>query len=98
MRIARNIDDVKVLNILHKNCGIFQAHYWGKVLKPIAMRISGKFNGDKNVRKSSRDSGPPSRRHSNVRRLSTPQNKTQVELLKLSSRKKEKMDEHYMVK
>ena len=53
------------------------------------MRISGKFNEDKNVRKSSRDSGPPSRRHSNVRRLSTPQNKTQVELLKLSSRKKE---------
>ena len=26
MRIARNIDDVKVLNILHKNCGNIQAH------------------------------------------------------------------------
>ena len=35
------------------------------------------------VRKSSRDSGPPSRRHSNVRRLSTPQSKTQVKVIKL---------------
>jgi len=32
------------------------------------------------VMKSSRDSGPPSRRHSNVRRLSTPQSKTQLQL------------------